>query len=813
MQNSSKCDNELALQAQLAAIVETSDDAIMTKTLNGIVTSWNNSAEHIFGYSAQEAIGQSMSVLFPPDRVDEEQQAFSWIKRGEKVNHFETVRIRKNGKSIFISVTMSPIKDSTGKIIGVSQIAREITHIKEIGVDSRSEIYLQAIGELALVSITDRRGNITMANQKFCEVSGYSIEELIGRNHRMLHSGVHPKTFWIEMWAAIANGVSWHREICNRNKNGELYWVDSTIVPLKNKLGGIDGYLSVRVDITKRKQQEATLRERLKESVCLYAIRRCMSPEATVECVCQQIIDKLPKAMQFPELTIVKIEIGDKQFASTNYINEHADDLESDITVDGDNFSIGKLQVAYLQNKSFLLPEEQNLIDLISEDLGKWMGRIRLDQRISHMATHDELTGLPNRNLLLDRLAQTLAKDHRSSEQSAVLFIDLDYFKVINDSLGHDVGDLLLKEIAARLVSCVRNEDTVARQGGDEFIIVLQNIASPADAGFVAQKILDVLTQPYFINAEELYIGASIGIALFPVDGDKVEILLRNSDVAMYHAKTAGRNNYQFFASEMNQQVIEKFTLVNDLHNALKHDQLRLYFQPVFSMPNSKMKSMEALLRWQHPRLGLIPPLKFISLAEETGMIVQIGEWVLKTACLQIQAWRKQGYEVPRVAINLSVRQFQHKTLLADISRILNETGVEAHCLSLEITESTLALNEEKATRILNQLSAMGIEIALDDFGTGYSSLSYLKRFPITTLKIDRSFVRDIATDPNDAAIITAIIAMASSLNIKVIAEGIETEEQLTFLTKQGCSHYQGYYFSKPLLAFGITNKLKCEVK
>ena len=206
--------------------------------------------------------------------------------------------------------------------------------------------------------------------------------------------------------------------------------------------------------------------------------------------------------MQFPELTIVKIEIGDKQFASTNYINEHADDLESDITVDGDNFSIGKLQVAYLQNKSFLLPEEQNLIDLISEDLGKWMGRIRLDQRISHMATHDELTGLPNRNLLLDRLAQTLAKDHRSSEQSAVLFIDLDYFKVINDSLGHDVGDLLLKEIAARLVSCVRNEDTVARQGGDEFIIVLQNIASPADAGFVAQKILDVLTQPYFINAK-----------------------------------------------------------------------------------------------------------------------------------------------------------------------------------------------------------------------------------------------------------------------------------------------------------------------
>lgn len=801
--------SELTIQAQLAAIVKSSKDAIITKTLDGIITSWNSSAERIFGYSAQEAIGKSMTMLIPLDHINEESQLLIRIGCGEEIDHFETVRIGKNGKPIFISATLSPLKDDTGKIIGVSEIARDITHFKEIEVDPRSAIYLQAIGELALVSITDRRGNITLANQRFREVSGYSLEELIGRNHRILNSGAHPKAFWVEMWATVANGVSWHREVCNRSKNSELYWVDSTIVPLKNKLGEIDGYLSVRVDITKRKHQEAMLRERLKETVCLYEIRRNMLPTATIDCICQQIITELTRAMQFPEITVVKIEINDKQYVSNNYIKDLPNCLHSEITINGDNFSSGILKVFYLQDGHFLLPEEQDLIELITEDLGKWLGRIRAEQRVNHLATHDALTGLPNRNLLQDRITQTLARDHRNHEQAAVLFIDLDHFKVINDSLGHDIGDLLLKEVAARLLSCVRSEDTVARQGGDEFIIVLENVTNAADASIGAQKILDALIQPYIISEEKLHIGASIGIAIFPDDGNNVETLLRNSDIAMYHAKEAGRNGYQFFTPEMNQLVAERYTLGADLRHALERNELRLYFQPVIGMPNREMASMEALLRWQHPELGLVPPLKFISLAEETGLIVPIGEWVLRTVCLQIKEWQAQGYEVPRVAVNLSVRQFRHKTLVSDISRILDETEVEAHCLSLEITESMLAQNVDEATRILNQLSALGLEIAMDDFGTGYSSLSYLKRFPITTLKIDRSFVRDIATDPNDAAIIAAIIAMAGSLNMRVVAEGIETEEQLAFLTKQGCSRYQGYYFSKPLLASGIASRLQ----
>lgn len=805
MYNSSRMDDVLTLQAQSIAIVESSPNAIVTKTLDGIIVSWNPAAEKIYGYAVEEVIGQKITMLFPPDRLDEYVQAINRIKHGEIIEQQETVRINKEGKPVYVSVNMSSLKDNTEEIVGISEIARDISHVKDIDVDPRSAIYLQAVGELALVSITDKRGIITLANQRFCEVSGYDLEELIGRDHRILNSRMHPKAFWVEMWKTVAKGANWHKEVCNLRKDGELYWVDSTIVPLKNKLGEIDGYLSVRVDITQRKQQEKMLHERLKETVCLYEIRRNMLPTTALDCICRQIITELTRAMQFPEFTIIKIEVNNELYVSNNYIHDLTHGLQSEIKINGNNFSSGKLQVFYLEDEPFLLPEEQDLIDLIAEDLGKWLGRVRAEQRVRHMAAHDMLTGLPNRNLLQDRIAQALARDRRNQEKTAVLFIDLDHFKVINDSLGHDIGDLLLKEIASRLLGCVRSEDTLSRQGGDEFIVVLDNISSAADASTVAQKILNDLALPFYIENEELHIGASIGIAIHPGDGDKVDVLLRNSDIAMYHAKEAGRNNYQFFASEMKRKAMERYSLGVDLRHALERNELRLYYQPVFGMQAGKIESMEALLRWQHPELGLVSPQKFISLAEETGLIVPIGEWVLKTASLQIKTWQVQGYEVPRIAINLSTRQFRHKTLLSDISRVLGESKISSSCLSFEITESMLAQNVDESAKILNQLNEMGLEIALDDFGTGYSSLSYLKRFPITTLKIDRSFVRDIASDPNDAAIISAIIAMADSLNMRVVAEGIETEEQLNFLKKKGCRNYQGFYFSKPLPASEIT--------
>jgi len=434
--------------------------------------------------------------------------------------------------------------------------------------------------------------------------------------------------------------------------------------------------------------------------------------------------------------------------------------------------------------------------------------RKQSEQFILHLATHDALTGLPNRHLLNDRIQQALVQVQRENSLAAVLFIDLDQFKTINDSLGHDVGDLLLKEVAQRLVSNLRSRDTVARSGGDEFVVVLPDIRDAQEVATVAQKLLGALIVPYQISEKVLRTSASIGAALFPEDGENAETLLKNSDLAMYYAKEAGRNNCQFFTQKMNLAVAEKHALGTDLHQALVRDELFLNFQPIGDVRSSKLAGMEVLVRWQHPRLGLIPPLKFIPLAEEIGLIVPIGEWVLKAACMQLQAWRQQGYDIPRLAINLSVKQFRQRTLVETIAQILAETGVEARCLALEITESLLMENTDELADTLRKLSAMGLEISIDDFGTGYSSLNYLKRFPINSLKIDRSFVMDIATDADDTAIVTAIIALAHSLQMKVIAEGVENGQQLAFLRQQGCDQYQGYDFSEPLSAADVVTKV-----
>jgi diguanylate cyclase (GGDEF)-like protein len=429
--------------------------------------------------------------------------------------------------------------------------------------------------------------------------------------------------------------------------------------------------------------------------------------------------------------------------------------------------------------------------------------RMQAEQRIWHVAHHDSLTGLPNRALLHDRLQQALAKAQRSRHRVAVMFLDLDRFKSVNDSLGHAVGDELLKYVAARLTGVVRAVDTVSRLGGDEFVIVLEEAGSPDDVVQVAEKIIGALAPEVSIGGHKLRATPSIGISVFPDDAVEAFALMKNADTAMYHAKAAGRNNFQFFARKMNEQATHFFTLENKLRHAIEAGQLLLHYQPLINWPRRMVCGAEALVRWKDPDQGMIQPAEFIPIAEETGLIVPVGEWVLGAALRQNRLWQQQGRPLLPVSVNLSPRQFREKDLVTTLRRILADTGQPARLLELEITESTLMHDIEETRARLEEIAAMGVRLSIDDFGTGYSSLSYLKRFPVHKLKIDQSFIRDLTTDRDDAAIVNAIVGLARSLGLDILAEGVETREQLVSLVGLGCEHFQGNLFSPPLPASG----------
>ncbi len=425
---------------------------------------------------------------------------------------------------------------------------------------------------------------------------------------------------------------------------------------------------------------------------------------------------------------------------------------------------------------------------------------LHLTRQIAHQASHDALTQLPNRELLRDRLEHALAQTYRAERRLALLLLDLDRFKRVNDSLGHDTGDALLKAVTNRLKANCRESDTLARFGGDEFVIVLEHLAHNELAASVAKKILHALESPFRIDGREFVLSASIGISLYPQDGLDAETLLKNADSAMYRAKESGGNGVQFYAGEMNVQAVERLLLETGLRQALERGELELVYQPQLRLADNCIVGVEALLRWRHPQHGLLEPGRFIDLAEETGLIVAIGDWVLKTACQQVLNWRDQGYGSLRVAVNLSARQFR-QNIVGIITHLLDQTGLPAELLELEITESLLMDDVQRVVTVLHDLKALGVLLAVDDFGTGYSSLSYLKRFPIDRLKIDRAFVRDITSSPNDAAIVSAVIAMAHSLEMQVIAEGVEHKGQADFIRSRQCDEIQGYWLSPPLPA------------
>jgi diguanylate cyclase (GGDEF)-like protein/PAS domain S-box-containing protein len=501
---------------------------------------------------------------------------------------------------------------------------------------------------------------------------------------------------------------------------------------------------------------------------------------------------------------MAKVEAPDAFVERVKYLNDHRDEKSRD-----------ELK---LKNGKVFDRYSAPLVD----SRGRYRGRIWYfrditdrrvaEDRVKYLAYYDALTGLPNRTLLQDRLATALAGARRYKHKVALLFLDLDRFKDINDSLGHAVGDLLLQEVAERLKKWGREQDTVARLGGDEFLITLTQVKDLVDVAVAVERLMDAMTATFVVQGHSLNIGCSIGASMFPEHGTDCETLISNADAAMYGAKDSGRNSFRFFAEDMNVQAVERLGLENSLRLALGKKELFLVYQPQMDVVTGRITGLEALLRWQHPGLGLVPPDKFIRIAENTGLIVPIGEWVLRTACSQARKWQEEGLPNVTVAVNVSAVQFRQGGFCELIRSVLHETGLAAQCLELELTESLLLANADVTLSVLRELKSMGLTLAIDDFGTGYSNFTSLRQFGVSKLKIDRSFIRDVATKPDDAAITTAIIRMAKSLNLKVIAEGVEDVAQMSFLRAHHCDEIQGYYFSKPLAVDKVADKLRCDV-
>jgi len=434
------------------------------------------------------------------------------------------------------------------------------------------------------------------------------------------------------------------------------------------------------------------------------------------------------------------------------------------------------------------------------------------EERVQHMATHDGLTSLPNRLMFSRLLNHAIQSASRYGHRFAVLFIDLDRFKIVNDTLGHEAGDELLREVSLRLIGVLRASDVVARLGGDEFVIMVQEVSDPEQVASVARKILSAIIEPVVVRGQECRVTGSVGICMYPAGAQEEHSLMKNADIAMYHAKEQGKNNFQFFSEPIKQQSLERLTLETSLRHALERKQMSMHYQAKVNFKTGAISGVEALLRWQHPHLGMVPPAQFIPVAEETGLIIPIGRWVLQTTCAQNMAWQRAGLPPMCMAVNLSARQFSDENLLSDVAESLECTGMPPELLELEITEGMVMRNIERTIKLLAAIKKMGVRLAIDDFGTGYSSLAQIKRFPIDTLKVDRSFISEIAENPGDRAITQAIIAMGKTLSLTVVAEGVETREQETFLREHACDEIQGYYFSKPIPADQFAELLRQHV-
>ena len=676
-----------------------------------------------------------------------------------------------------------------------------------------SNAQFRATFEQAAVGIahTSIDGRYLRVNQKFCNILGYSEAELLERTFMdVSHPDDRPLStgFRARFQAGDTESLTTAREKRYIAKDGSIVWASISVSLVRKPDREADYFVVMMQDITARVTAEERFRATFEQAAVGIAHTE---PGGRFLQVNQKLCDMLGYTRD-ELLGMSAVEVTHPEDRGIDAVRR-AQLIGGEIeTYSVERRCVRKNGAVIWVNRTVSMVRDAAGAPLyfirVMEDITE---RKRLQQDLQHQAHHDSLTLLPNRELFYDRLAHALDQAQRRKWTTGVMFVDLDGFKVINDTLGHGVGDELLQRVAASLTECVRAEDTVGRLGGDEFAIILSELAQQEDAGRVAQKIIDSFATPFQIDANEVFITASIGITTSPPDSSTADALISHADAAMYSAKKLGKNNYQFYTAAMNERSMEKLLLEKDLRRALMRYEFVLHLQPKANLHTGQITGFEALLRWQRPDGRLVPPLEFIPVLEESGLIVPVGEWVLRAACEQISSWQEAGLTPVPIAVNLSAKQFHQQDIAAMVMRALLEFGVDPHLLELEITESAAMHDAKVTTATLHKLKALGVRIAIDDFGTGYSSLSYLKRFPIDSLKIDRSFVTELPGNQEDASIAQAVITMAHALRLKVVAEGVENEAQLEFLAEHTCDEMQGYYFSRPMAAELCTQFLREE--
>ncbi len=684
-------------------------------------------------------------------------------------------------------------------------------------VRARADLVLNSVGEGIVGLNLDRE--ITFANPAVAQMTGYPLEQLIGRHISQIVVNADVASPDPKQGADQASAQNVHRRGTDTmvvRINGTPFPADSVSYPILEHDVIVGSVLTLK-DERFRKRAEKDQRRTL--SLLSATIESTADGVLVVDKDGKEVLlfnQRFLDLWQVPESVIQTITETKDDGPLLAYVTTQCKDsevfykkvLELYGQPDLESIDVIELRDGRIFER-FTKPQRIGGVTVgrvwSFRDITK---RKQAEERLHYLANFDSLTGLPNRPLFSDRLSQALQRASWHKRSVAVLFLDLDRFKNINDTLGHAFGDLVLKNVSERLTACIREGDTVARLGGDEFVLILDNLAQEEDTRLIAQKILGALSSPFSVEGHEFFITTSIGIALYPNDGNTYESLIKNADTAMYRAKEKGKNNYQHYSPALNAKISERLALETNLRRALERNEFELHYQPLVAPAWGQVVGVEALLRWKRPGIGMIPPSEFIPVAEETGLILPIGEWVLRTACAQNKAWHSAGLPPIRMAVNLSGGQFQQHNLVETISNILHETGLSPEFLELELTESIIMKSTEVTVTMLRRLDALGIKISVDDFGTGYSSLSYLKRFPVSTLKIDRTFVGDLTTDPDDKAIVKAIITLAHSLKLGVVAEGVETREQLNFLRSLQCDYVQGKLFSTPLPADDVARLL-----